>query len=236
MQDQIPLLDQLFKLEQFLLIVMDDCRYDYFEREYPPHLGRYKGKLSMVRSPGSCTPSWARTMFPRMPDGVLMITANPGLGSASHFWQLEAHRYFAKIINAWDGSRWEPKYKKHEMEETPPNTMAKIYGENCDWDRTIVWFIQPHGPYMGPEQKLSIQQLWDMENGVRKPELMKKAYWSNLRWALPHVAACVERSPVSKVVVTADHGEAFGEQGVWGHPGHSVIPVLRNVPWLEIDK
>lgn len=37
------------------------------------------------------------------------------------------------------------------------------------------------------------------------------------------------------VVVTADHGEAFGENGVWGHPkGRHEIPVLKNIPWLEV--
>lgn len=237
MLDQKSALLDLFKLDQFLLIVLDDCRFDTFQGLYAEPLGGFKGALQPARSPGSCTPGWARAMLQHMPEGVLMITANPGLGSGSHFWQLRAHDHFAKIINAWDGSRWDPPHKRGSVEATPPKTMAKLYSENCDWDRTIVWFIQPHGPYMSPECVVDSATLRDMDQtGNRDVGLMRRGYRENLIWALPSVADCIRRAPVSKVVVTADHGEAFGEQGIWGHPGPCDIPVLRIVPWLEINK
>jgi len=37
------------------------------------------------------------------------------------------------------------------------------------------------------------------------------------------------------VVVTADHGEAFGEQGVWEHHIETHIPPLIEVPWIEVE-
>ncbi len=37
-------------------------------------------------------------------------------------------------------------------------------------------------------------------------------------------------------IITADHGEAFGEQGIWGHPMETHIPVLIEVPWFIVDK
>ncbi len=37
-----------------------------------------------------------------------------------------------------------------------------------------------------------------------------------------------------KTVITADHGEAFGEEGVWFHELETNIPVLMEVPWLEV--
>jgi len=37
------------------------------------------------------------------------------------------------------------------------------------------------------------------------------------------------------VVVTADHGEAFGEEGVWEHHIETHIPPLMEVPWLEVE-
>jgi hypothetical protein len=37
------------------------------------------------------------------------------------------------------------------------------------------------------------------------------------------------------IVVTADHGEAFGEEGVWEHHIETYIPPLMEVPWLEVD-
>ncbi|WP_336038171.1 hypothetical protein [Halobacterium yunchengense] len=57
----------------------------------------------------------------------------------------------------------------------------------------------------------------------------------NLRIALEGVADLVD-SLDGDVVVTADHGEAFGEQGVWEHHIETHIPVLMEVPWLELDQ
>ena len=36
------------------------------------------------------------------------------------------------------------------------------------------------------------------------------------------------------IIFTSDHGEAFGEQGIWEHPMETHITVLTEVPWLEV--
>ncbi len=56
----------------------------------------------------------------------------------------------------------------------------------------------------------------------------------NLRIALESVADLVSELD-GRVVVTADHGEAFGEQGVWEHHIETHIPPLVEVPWLVLD-
>ncbi len=56
----------------------------------------------------------------------------------------------------------------------------------------------------------------------------------NLRIALESVADLVSELD-GRVVVTADHGEAFGEQGVWEHHIETHIPPLVEVPWLVVD-
>ncbi len=38
-----------------------------------------------------------------------------------------------------------------------------------------------------------------------------------------------------KVVITSDHGEAFGEDGIWWHEYREDNPVLLEVPWFEVD-
>ncbi len=57
---------------------------------------------------------------------------------------------------------------------------------------------------------------------------------ANLRLALESVADLVEDLSGS-VVVTADHGEAFGEEGVWEHHIETHIPPLVEVPWLRVQ-
>lgn len=60
-------------------------------------------------------------------------------------------------------------------------------------------------------------------------------YEKDLRLALENVSRLVSDLD-GKVIVTADHGEAFGENGDYGHPKFSDNPVLRNVPWLEVKQ
>lgn len=37
-----------------------------------------------------------------------------------------------------------------------------------------------------------------------------------------------------KTIITADHGECFGEYNLWGHENFNHNPVLTTVPWLKI--
>ena len=39
-----------------------------------------------------------------------------------------------------------------------------------------------------------------------------------------------------RIVVTTDHGELLGEDGVWGHPLNSDHPALWEIPWFEVEK
>lgn len=43
----------------------------------------------------------------------------------------------------------------------------------------------------------------------------------------------LESIDADKVVITADHGEAFGEYNIHRHPLGIPIPELRRVPWVE---
>ncbi|WP_265110540.1 hypothetical protein [Halosolutus halophilus] len=71
-----------------------------------------------------------------------------------------------------------------------------------------------------------------VKNGTREAALA--LYEENLRIALESVADLVERLD-GRVIVTADHGEAFGEEGVWEHHIETHIPPLMEVPWLEVE-
>lgn len=63
---------------------------------------------------------------------------------------------------------------------------------------------------------------------------MWRAYIENLQLTLPHVERLCDELP-GKTVVTSDHGNAFGEWGVYGHPHNRYLDCLINVPWLEFD-
>jgi len=71
-----------------------------------------------------------------------------------------------------------------------------------------------------------------LSGGTRETAL--QYHEENLRIALESVAELVEELD-GRVVVTADHGEAFGEQGTWEHHIETHIPPLVEVPWLKLE-
>lgn len=94
---------------------------------------------------------------------------------------------------------------------------------------------------MGTATKLGM--LLDLEpdtilNEVRKngtERTLRKYYRENLRSVLEYVSRLIDDLE-GKIIVTSDHGEAFGEQGIWEHHVETPIPPLIEVPWVEIEK
>jgi hypothetical protein len=60
-------------------------------------------------------------------------------------------------------------------------------------------------------------------------------YEDNLRTVLESVSRLINELD-GNTVITADHGEAFGEAGIFGHRLETHIPALLEVPWLVIEK
>jgi hypothetical protein len=65
-------------------------------------------------------------------------------------------------------------------------------------------------------------------------ETILEYYRENLHLAM-EAAADLATDLDGRVVVTADHGEAFGEEGVWEHHVETHIPALVDVPWLVLE-
>lgn len=77
--------------------------------------------------------------------------------------------------------------------------------------------------------------LWHRYYFEGKREKLKKCYKANLEIVLSEISDLI-RELEGNIVITADHGEAFGEEGRWGHGYHLTTPVLRIVPWLTIQR
>ncbi len=61
------------------------------------------------------------------------------------------------------------------------------------------------------------------------PAALRAAYQSEVRWLDAQLPALVSRLPGAVVAITADHGEAFGEHGSFGH-GQDLSEELLRVP------
>lgn len=145
-----------------------------------------------------------------------------------------------------------------EYDTTPPAVMADrtidIHREH-DPNRLIVHFMQPHTPYRklyekypewfdsthtgdkddAPHRRDRDWRLWERlrHNVISKQEVWN-AYKDNLRWVLNEgVEPVLENVDAGTVAITADHGEAFGEWGLYAHPHYAPAPVLKRVPWVK---
>lgn len=113
-------------------------------------------------------------------------------------------------------------------------------GRESDVERRIVHYTQPHLPYAGrafedgrEPTELERRGYELLETGQSDREEIYDAYRATLRWALDEVEVLLENTEAERVVITADHGEAFGEGLAYGHPEGFVHPVVRKVPWVE---
>jgi hypothetical protein len=105
--------------------------------------------------------------------------------------------------------------------------------------RLVIHFVQPHRPFIGETGRETSGQydqntLWQCLNDGSieiDDEFLWKAYRENLQLALPHVEQLIDELD-GKTVITSDHGNAFAEYGMYGHPAQFHIPPLITVPWL----
>jgi hypothetical protein len=115
--------------------------------------------------------------------------------------------------------------------------------EQYDVDRMIVHYMQPHTPFRSREEWFYSGDLVDTNWGHGFYELaagrlphdeFHAAYWDNLDWVLEHIDV-LRQNCSGTIVLSADHGNAMGEWGTYGHPYGVPVPAVRSVPYLQID-
>lgn len=237
------------------LIILDACRYDAFGEMV--HESALRGKLECRTSIATDTGEFMiKNFFQRRCDDVVYISANP---FADKFLKERVH----KLISVWrtDWSREDDTVLPGVMCERTLE-VARQYPSK----RIVAHFIQPHYPYIGHEE-LNVSKFYSARPVAEQPKgggykddsffsisaklvyarAMKdrdthwRAYMDNLRAALLHVQKLVKVLP-GKTVISADHGEAFGEKisrllpiRVYGHMECMRIKALTRVPWFVID-
>jgi hypothetical protein len=218
----------MFKKEQFLLIVLDACRYDTFKFVFREYI--QQGELSKVWSPAACTMEWLHAVLGGNLQDVLAISGHGALSSKKTMWNYSGWKHFGQIIDVWDNPNPDRWFNCH------PEWILDAYKANCDADKTLVWFMQPHGPFISkPQMKMPRLKAIEKNNNADDIRQLHHAYTQHLRMAMPYVAECIKHCQVRPVVVTSDHGELLGEGGKFWHPPGCNDAIVREVPWLEIS-
>jgi len=282
---QENLIQKFLENEEFVLIVLDACRYDYFEEI---HGNYFNGDLHRAWSPENRTPYWVPTVWNEKYD-ITYISASPWLDDHSYEdreTEFRPSEHFNKIINVWK-TDWNSDFGTVPPEAVTESSLTHLSESRPA--RTIIHYLQPHRPYIGDEKllpwkvktkDLKLNEGVDFQlsktdkndnyvtgerlyqNGITKLELdeagipvesyglhkraenddinhkrLDQAYRDNLVRVLISVNKLVSYINCP-VVITADHGDHLGghldELPQYSHP-NVTHPVLREVPWFEID-
>jgi hypothetical protein len=221
------------------LLILDACRYDYFEQS----ANKLPGRLSKVTSRGSATIQFLRANFSEKDlFDTVYVTANPQLFRIQNeiYEEEPINVRFYKQIEVWRDN-WHENHKT-VLPDVVTN-MALETAANHPEKKLIVHYLQPHAPFIGrtgvenlPTKYLNFWHPTRRYDFSR--EIIRKAYEENLELVLPHVETLM-RNLRGLTVVTSDHGELLGDRDfpipirTYGHPPHNYHSSLIEVPWLE---
>lgn len=130
----------------------------------------------------------------------------------------------------------------HKEGNTPPRYVTDrgvAIGREYDFDRLMLQYHQPHTPWFsealkqGRDLEYHERDWWNYYYETGDIESIWEAYMSDLRYVLDEIEILLQNVDAKRVVITSDHGEAFGEYGVLGHHVGSLHPKVRKVPWIE---
>lgn len=148
----------------------------------------------------------------------------------------------AYIDYAFEYDLPEDSIEEHPKGKTPPRYVTDrgiTAAREQDLDRLILHYMQPHGPFAANAiaedrdlVKHEVRPLRYLRN-TGDMETVWEAYLDEIRFALDEVEIALNNIDAEKVVITADHGDAFGEYGIYGHTVGSLHPKVRTVPWAK---
>lgn len=124
------------------LIILDACRYDYFEQVYQQYI---QGRLSKKISIGSCTDQWRDKSFPDYYDDIVYISANPQISTVSPVYGYLASEHFYKVYEVWK-DRWDETLGTVTPESLTDAAVEII--KNHKGKRFVIHYLQPHAPYL----------------------------------------------------------------------------------------
>lgn len=222
------------------LLILDACRADLFEDVFVDvDFDHYR----RVKSLGGSTPEWLQRNFSNGEYGdTIYVTGNPQVSK-------HASDAFYKIVEVWDGGFNEE--LRTVLAETVVDATLEA-AENYPNKRLIAHFMQPHTPYLERDSvfpaghAITKEKLDDSPEELRTmvEEVGRDTVWE----AYEHTLEVIKDDVLQlagrlngRTVITADHGELFGERAppfftrLYGHKTGVRYPALVEVPWAVID-
>lgn len=210
------------------LIILDACRYDIYNEITDRGIGK------RITLGSTSSQYFGKTYDEGDFSDVVCITGN-GFGSDEMLSKYAGReKVFYEKYDTFD-TDWD-----EESNIIPGQAIVrdalnaeKLFPEK----RKVIHFMQPHDPFVNFDYMDDVSEGSNIKNeydlahlGRLTDEQILEAYKDNLRYVLDYVEELVEKMD-GKTVVTADHGELLGEQGMYRHPKGMSAKQLREVPW-----
>lgn len=225
----------IFSREWDNLIILDACRYDFFDQQ-----SDLPGELNSRTTLGSCTPEFVEYNFQnRKLHDTVYVTANSWFLKLRDEIDAEVHDLFDLLSSP------ERKYSDPDHNIVLADTITRIAkeaNEKYPNKRLIVHYIQPHHPFVGPTGQKHFQMGSSSLREVVRNEpaatqdLVSQAYRENVDHVLSAVTDLLPDLQ-GRTAITADHGEMLGERHEYipireyGHPAGIWSDILTTVPW-----
>jgi hypothetical protein len=228
----------VFDRDWDLLIILDALRADYLESFLSDYeYLRQAKRIDTIYSVHHWTGGWMDKTFSQAPQEETLETkyVSKSAWVTDHLDTDQVGELDAVYDYGWDD----------ELETVPPRTITDrvvAAGRNSRFDRIIAHYNQPHQPFINkplrtPDGQLASEMypeadVWELlYDGKLTRSEVEKSYRSNIKYVLDELSVLLDNIDAEKVVISSDHGNAFGEWHFYGHP-HSWIPQIRRVPWV----
>jgi hypothetical protein len=253
-----PIGTNVFDLDWDALIILDACQVDALAELAPEY--EFLSRVDSIQSVGSSSFEWMDQTFSTAYRDEIAETAyvtqnqfhdrilGKGGTTGQAILPIGPSRFdvvdpsdFGYLEGLWragfeDDSEWvvqsEVTTRVHPRYTTDRAIRA---GRTIDCERMMVHYMYPHDPYVLADPKLQPRFDAALKSGSATRAEVWNAYLDNLRFVLDEVALLLENLDRDEVVISADHGEAFGEYGFYRHPPACPIPSVRRVPWANAD-
>lgn len=246
-----PLGTNVFERDWDVLLILDTCRVDALKEvasEYD-----FIEEVNSITSVGSCSPEWIAGTFTEsyreMIENTVYVSANAfaervlknrqfpetGRGISWTNWDTVQDTDLLELDQPWQYAP-DPPHGHIRPEHLTDRAIANH--REHEPERLIVHYSQPHPPYTANADQEG-RSLRDYEDDPRTYlknggdlERVWEAYLDNLRFVLDEVEVVLQNVEADTVAISADHGEAFGEWGVYWHLAGLPHPKLKKVPWV----
>lgn len=238
----------IYEREWDVMVLLDTCRPDVLTEvahKYP----FIPESVPTLSSVGSTSWEWLHDTFDPVYTNEIAntayVSANAHTNRFGDEFQVKT-RAFHSFDEVWRYG-WDDEFGG--IPPRPVTDRAIATGRETDADRLVIHYMQPHTPYRSLDMAADTDvvapgdadlSVWDLlQSGSITRESAWQAYRDNLEWVLEDVELLLSNLDAETVVLSSDHGEAFGEWGLYGHYRHVPVRALREVPWVKtsaIDK